>query len=57
MQHVWRNHFKRRHLFGGNEETVSVKVLLVAKKQSLSELVPGRKGVNESLWKNLPGQR
>lgn len=50
MQHVWRNHFKRRrHLFGGNEETVSVKVLLVAKKQSLSELVPGRKGVNESL--------
>lgn len=31
------------------EETVSVKVLLVAKKQSLLELVPGRKGVNESL--------
>lgn len=31
------------------EEAVSVKILLVAKKQSLFELVPVRKGVNESL--------
>lgn len=31
------------------EETVSVKILLVAKKQSLFELVPVRKGMNKSL--------
>lgn len=47
MQHVWRNCFRHRHRFWG-KLCVSVKILLVAKKQSLVWASSSQKG---SGWK------